>query len=127
MRTRSSLKIIAAVSAFALGACAMFQKPVEPMLVGTWTNSLGTVWMMKDDGTFDVDLDQNGKRDGWGTWTVSAHSVLTLQRTGGIKPKGCGEKGIYRFTLTGGNLQFTLVSDPCKLRRKNLLLTWHRR
>jgi hypothetical protein len=127
MKIRSSLRITLAGTALALlGACATFHKAEQPALVGTWTNSLGSVWMIKADGTFDVDLDKDGKRDAWGTWTVSADSV-TLQRTGGIKPKGCGGKGIYHFARSADTLQFTLVSDACKLRQKNVLLAWHRK
>jgi hypothetical protein len=127
MKLRSSLRIASAGTALVLlGACAMFQKPVEPALVGTWTNSLGSVWMINADGTFDVDLDQNGKRDGWGTWRAAGDEV-TLQRTGGIKPKGCGGKGVYHFAHSADTLQFTLVSDACKLRKKNVLLAWHRK
>jgi hypothetical protein len=127
MKLQPCLRIILASIALALlGGCAMFQKPTAPALVGTWTNALGTVWMLKADGTFDVDLDQDGQRDGWGRWSVSDAQV-TLQRTGGIKPKGCEGKGVYHFTRDGDTLQFSLVRDSCKLRRKNVLLAWHRK
>ena len=109
-----------------LNACATFEKPLEPALIGTWTNALGTVWMINADGTFEFDLDQDGRRDGSGKWSVAADQV-TLQRTGGIRPKGCDGKGLYRFTHSGDTLQFTLVSDTCRLRRKNMLLAWHRK
>ena len=127
MKIRAPAQIPLAVCAMALlGACAMFEKTTPPELLGTWTNSLGTVWTIKADGTFDVDLDQNGKRDASGRWSASDDEV-TLQRTGGIKPKGCDGKGVYQFTRRGDTLQFTLVSDLCKLRRKNMLLAWHQK
>ena len=100
-------------------------KPIASTLVGTWTNSLGTTWMIKEDSTFDFDLDGDGNRDGRGTWRVNG-DVLTLRRSGGIRPKGCDGKGVYRFTHSGETLQFALVSDTCKLRKKNVLLGWHR-
>jgi hypothetical protein len=126
MKQQPALRIILTSSFIALlGACAMFQKPVASTLVGTWTNSLGTVWMIEADGTFDADLDGDGKRDGWGRWKVSG-DMVTLRRSGGIKPKGCDGKGIYRFTRSDDTLQFALVSDACRLRRKNMLLGWHR-
>ena len=114
------------ILAFALlvSACAMFHpKTGRDALVGTWTNALGTVWTLKSDGTFDVDLNHNGQRDAWGKYTVSGDTV-TLLRTGGIKPKRCDGEGVYRFIRTNNALQFTLVSDDCKLRQKNVLLPW---
>ena len=123
----SSKLILASTFITLLGACAMFQKTTTPSLVGTWSNSLGTVWAIKADGTFDVDLKHQGKRDAWGTYTISGDQV-TLQRTGGINPKGCDGPGVYKFSHPDKDtLRFTLVSDACKLRKKNVLLTWHRK
>lgn len=110
-----------------LNACATYPKSGQGALVGTWTNSLGTVWMIKADGTFDVDLKHQGKRDAWGAYTVSGDTV-TLQRTGGINPKGCKGPGVYKFSRTDqDSLQFTLVSDKCKLRIKNVTQPWKRK
>ena len=107
-----------------LGACATYPKSGQSALVGTWTNSFGTVWTIKSDGTFDVDLKHKGHRDAWGTWTVSGDQV-TLQRTGGIKPRSCEGPGTYKFARTDkDSLQFTLVSDKCKLRIKNVTQPW---
>jgi len=61
MKNRISLRIVVAAAALALLAgCAMFQESGQSALVGTWTNSLGTVWAIKADGTFDVDLPLTG-------------------------------------------------------------------
>jgi hypothetical protein len=124
MKKQISLRIVLAGTALALlGGCAMFQESGQSALVGTWTNSLGTVWAIKADGTFDVDLKHHGRRDAWGTYTVQGDQV-TLQRTGGVKPKGCEGPGVYKFKRTDDALQFTLVSDKCKLRQKNVLMPW---
>jgi hypothetical protein len=124
MKKQISFRIVVAVAALALLAgCAMFQESGQSALVGTWTNSLGTVWAIKADGTFDVDLKHHGKRDAWGTYTVQGDQV-TFQRTGGAKPKGCDGPGVYKFNRTDDTLQFTLVSDKCKLRQKNVLQSW---
>src|SRR5260370_23779237 len=82
-----------------LNACATYPKSGQGALVGTWTNSLGTVWMIKADGTFDVDLKHQGKRDAWGTYTVSGETV-TLQRTGGINSACCAGTGTYKYRYT---------------------------
>jgi hypothetical protein len=124
MKNQISFRIVVAAAALALlGGCAMFQESGQSALVGTWTNSLGTVWAIKADGTFDVDLKHHGRRDAWGTYTVQGDQV-TLQRTGGLKPKGCEGPGVYKFKRTDDTLQFTLVSDKCKLRQKNVLQPW---
>jgi len=128
MKTETALRVILAGLVVALlGACAAIPKSGQTALVGTWTNSLGTVWMIKADGTFDVDLKHQGNRDAWGTYTVEGDTV-TLMRTGGINPKGCEGKGVYRFTRPDkDSLHFAVVSDACKLRKKNVTLAWHRK
>lgn len=125
MKTQRLSQILAA--GILLNACASYPKSGSEALVGTWTNSMGAVWMINADGMFDVDLDKDGKRDGWGKWSVKGDTV-TLMRKGGIKPKGCDGKGVYRFSRTGQDtLQFTLVKDNCKLRVKNVTLPWKRK
>jgi hypothetical protein len=110
-----------------LAACATYPKTGQAALVGTWTNSLGTVWTAKADGTFDVDLNKDGKRDVWGKYTVDGDTI-TIQETGGKHPKGCKGPGVYKFTRPDKDtLQFTLVKDACKLREENVLAGWHRK
>ena len=114
------------VLAFALlvSACAMFHpRTGRDALVGTWSNPLDAIWTIKSDGTFDVDLNHNGQRDVWGKYTVSGDTV-TLLRKGGFITNQCAGRGIYRFNRTGNTLQFTLISDDCRLRRKYVLLPW---
>ena len=101
----------------------MFHKTKQSALVGTWTNSLGAVWAIKADGTFEVDLKHHGKRDVWGTYTIQWDQA-TFQHGGGIKSKDCDGPGTYTFNRTEDTLQFTLVSDNCKLRQKNVLQSW---
>ena len=115
----------AAVVLATLGACATYERVGPPALVGTWTNSYGTVWMIKHDGTFEVDLRHHGKKDAWGTYSVS-NDTVTIQRTGGMNPKACDGPGVYKFSRTDEKtLTFSLVNDSCRLRRKNVLQTWH--
>ena len=101
----------------------MFHKQGPTAVVGTWTNPVGTVWTIKPNGTFEADITTDGKRDLWGTYTVNGDQ-MTMQRKGGLNAKGCQGPGIYKFTRDGDSLTFTLVSDRCKLRKKNILLLW---
>jgi hypothetical protein len=125
MKLQSSLRIIL-VGLFLvfLNACVTTPRSGSAALVGTWTNSLGTVWTVKTDGTFDV---VSPKRHIWGTYTVASDTV-TIQETGGKTAKGCKGPGVYKFSRPNENtLTFTLVSDTCKEREKNVLLTWHQK
>ena len=127
MRIAGSLRggAILLLTLVVLDGCAMFQPKTgaRAAVVGTWRNALGTIWTLNANGTFDVDLNHNGQRDVWGKYTVSG-STLTLWRTGGISPRHCGDDGVYQFTREKNKLRFTLVSDDCNLRRKNMLLPW---
>ena len=110
--------------ALLVSACAMFQpRTGRDTLVGTWSNTLDAIWTIKSDGTYDVDLNHNGQRDVWGKYTVSGDTI-TLLRKGGFITNQCAGRGVYRFNRTGNTLQFTLISDDCRLRRKYMLLPW---
>src|SRR5213082_602377 len=122
---KKQISVVLAVTAVALlGGCAMFQESGQSALVGTWTNSLGTVWTIKTDGTFDV---VKPKRHIWGKYTVAADTV-TIQETGGKAAKGCKGPGVYKFSRPNENtLTFTLVNDACGERKRNVLLAWHQK
>ncbi len=128
MKTQMFARIaLASAVVFLLHACATVAPTGPAALTGTWTNSMGTVWTMKADGTFDVDLNHDGKRDAWGKCTVEGNTV-TIIGTGGVVPKGCAKTtGVYHFTRTKDTLHFTLVKDPCKLRVKNVTLDWKKK
>ncbi|HME88102.1 MAG TPA: hypothetical protein VKE30_02695 [Chthoniobacterales bacterium] len=117
------ISVCLVLTATLLAGCAWFRAKEKNELVGTWTNPLGTVWAIRPNGTFDVDLTHRGRREAWGTWSVQGDEV-TLQRTGGLNPKGCDGPAVYKFKRTDQGLQFTLVSDKCKLRKKNVLQPW---
>ena len=117
------ISVCLVLTATLLAGCAWFGATEKNELVGTWTNPFGTVWAIRANGTFDVDLTHRGRREAWGTWSVQGDEV-TLQRTGGLNPKGCDGPAVYKFKRTDQGLQFTLVSDKCKLRKKNVLQPW---
>ena len=121
---KKHLSVFLAVTVVALlGGCAMFQESGQSALVGTWTNSLGTVWAIKADGTFQVDLMHKDKADVWGKYTV-ADDTMTIREVHGKTPKSCKKSATYKFSRNGDELSFTKVSDTCKLREKNILQTW---
>lgn len=104
--------------------CATYPRTGSEALVGTWTNSLGAVWTIKADNTFDVVAP---KHHIWGNVSVAGDTV-TIQETGGNAPKGCKGPGEYRFSRSAEDtLTFALVKDGCKERIKNVTLAWHRK
>jgi hypothetical protein len=119
------LLLFAAASMAALPACALFPHRKPNPLLGSWTNRTGAIWTVNRDGTIEVDVQRDGKRDSWGTYTIDV-DTLTIRSVGGLMPNGCGGDGIYRFKREGAEVTFTLVSDSCKLRRTTILLGWHR-
>jgi hypothetical protein len=125
MKIQRPLQLLfASVVLMWITGCATYPRSGQAALVGTWTNSLGTVWTMKADNTFDV---VNAKRHIWGNVTVAGDTV-TIQETGGNTPKGCKGPAEYRFNRSAENtLTFTLVKDGCKERIKNVTLRWHRK
>ena len=125
MKTQFSLRIIfAGVLLLLVSGCATSPQTRGGPLAGVWTNSLGTVWTIKGDNTFDVVAP---KRHIWGNITVTGDTV-TIQETGGKAAKGCHGPGVYKFSRASGNtLAFTLVKDNCKERIKNVTLAWHRK
>jgi hypothetical protein len=127
MKIQPCLRItLAGLLLLFLNACATNAPSGQAPLVGTWTNSLGTVWTVKADNSFDV-VAAAPKRHISGNLTVAGDTV-TVQETGGKSAKGCEGPGVYKFSRTGDNtLTFTLVSDACKERKKNVLLAWHKK
>jgi len=125
MKTQILARIVlAGVAVLLLQACATTPATGPAALVGTWTNSLGTVWTMKTDGSFEVDMNHDGKRDAWGKCTVEGNTA-TIVGTGGTVPDGCGKTtGVYHFTRSKDTLHFALVKDACKMRVKNVTLAW---
>jgi hypothetical protein len=128
MKTQFFARILlAGVAVLLLQACATTTPSGPAALAGTWTNSLGTVWTLNTDGTFDVDLNKDGKRDAWGKCTIGGNTI-TIVGTGGTVPKGCAKTtGVYHFTRTKDTLHFTLVKDACKERVKNVTLDWKKK
>jgi hypothetical protein len=107
-----------------LDGCAMFRETPQNSLVGTWTNPLGTVWALKDDGTFEVALNNSNQPSIWGKYSI-ADDTITIKGSRGLQiPKSCNGEGVYKFNRDRDKLTFTLVSDKCRLRTKNVLLPW---
>lgn len=127
MRNQRVLRMLASALLLAvLPGCAWLSHRKASPVVGTWANRTGAVWMIKGDGTFDVDLTRDGKRDAWGKYTVTG-DTMTITGIGGMMPKDCKGDGVYHFKRTGPELAFTLISDSCKVRKANILLGWRLR
>jgi hypothetical protein len=106
-------------------ACETVPSSGPAALAGQWTNSLGTVWTINPDGSFNV-VGTKPKRQIWGHITV-AGDTITIQETRGQSPKNCKLAATYKFSRPDPKtLAFTLVKDTCKERIKNVTQPWHR-
>ena len=118
--------LLTVVLILVIGGCETV--PTGPAaLAGQWTNSLGTVWTINADGTFQATATKPKARI-WGTYTLSGDTI-TLQETRrkGSIPKNCKGSGVYKFSRPDANtLAFTLVNDVCKPRIQNVTQAWHR-
>ena len=104
--------------------CAWFQEKPQSSVVGTWTNALGTVWAVKEDGTFEVALNNSNHPTIWGKYTVAGDTMTIKESRGSRTPKSCRGEAVYKFERDQDTLTFTKVSDKCRLREKNVLLPW---
>jgi hypothetical protein len=122
---KKQISIVLALAAIALLAgCATFQETPQNSLVGTWTNGLGTVWALKADGTFEVALNNSNRPSVWGKYTVADDTITIKESRGSHTPRSCRGEGVYKFNRDQDKLTFSLVSDRCKLRMKNVLMPW---
>src|SRR5437660_5015950 len=104
MNKRISVQILIGGAVIGLlGACAMFQETGQSAVVGTWTNSLGTVWAIKTDGTFQVALNNSSRVSVRGKYTV-AGDTMNIQEVHGKTPKACKKPATYKFTRNGDML-----------------------
>src|SRR4029077_12283971 len=93
MKTQLSFRMfLTGVLVGLLSACATYPTSGPAALVGTWTNSLGTVLTIKGRDTFDVVW---AKHHLGGNLPVAGDTV-TIQETGGKPAKPCRGPGVYK-------------------------------
>jgi hypothetical protein len=127
MKLQNSLRLLFAGILVVLASSCATTPSGPAALAGTWTNPLGTVWMLNADGTFHV-MAMKPKGEIWGNYTV-ANDTITVQETRhtGRSLKSCGGPGVYKFSRPDSNtLAFVLVNDVCKPRIQNVTQPWHR-
>jgi len=79
---------VAAVCLVILNACATSPAGGSASLASTWINSLGAVWTIKPDGTFEVDRNHDGKIDIRGSYSIKG-DTFTIEHIEGKISKGC--------------------------------------
>ena len=128
MKRQHTLRILSAVVLVAvIAGCETVPSSGPAALAGQWTNSLGTVWTINPDGTFQAKATKP-KAQIWGTYTLSGDTITVQEtRRSGAVPKNCKGLGVYKFSRPDANtLAFVLVNDVCKPRIQNVTQPWHR-
>jgi|ERR1043166_8353023 hypothetical protein len=116
--------IVLLCAAVAFTGCSTLLPHKSQSVAGTWKNSAGTVWTLKPDGKFEVEVKAAHPFRTWGTYTVSG-DTLTIYDKNPKAPRACREPGVYHFQRSGDTLQFTLVKDACRERARQVPLAWH--
>jgi hypothetical protein len=117
--------IVTGIALFALSGCASYPRSGSDAVVGKWTNSRGTLLKMRGDYTF-TSMTRSDMNHVWGSYTI-AHHAITFRALGGDVSRNCRSDGLYHFRrISAEALQFSVVSDKCKTRRRDLVLVWHR-
>jgi hypothetical protein len=130
--------MIAALLACSLASCAWlpqwswqwpFSPPKTPAsLVGTWKHRSGALWTIRDDRTFEVDINRDDVADATGTYRLRGPHMITISNTGGEALPGCEWPGVYRYKVQKDKLSLVAVEDAC-MERVVLLsaASWRRR
>jgi hypothetical protein len=124
-KTGALCAVLLGLALMVFGGCSTYPRSGMSAVTGRWTNALATVWTLKSDGTFEVDLNHDGKHEAWGNYTIEGDTI-TIRGTGGNTPHDCKGDGVYRFTRGRDTLRFSRVRDKCQLRVRNVMLLWHR-
>ncbi|MBN1997352.1 hypothetical protein JW935_07365 [candidate division KSB1 bacterium] len=98
-------------------------EPEKSTLVGSWIRVQdGTTirLVIMEDGQFEAEFDDDSNIDIWGTYAAS-NNQITFYDEGGAT---CDTQGMYRYSLSGKKLTFTLVEDECDGRRSIVLGIW---
>jgi hypothetical protein len=95
-------------------------------LSGTYSTKITAPAMIK--GTWSVNfhngktkISRNGQPRTAGAYTISGSTITFNKPT---KKSGCHKPGKYSFSVTGNQLKFTKISDPCFPRNKILARTF---
>ena len=107
---------------------------VNDMLQGSHNALIGS-WQIKDsskgtqvvtfhaDGRYEVDLEADGMKDIWGTYTLF-NNQIKFQDEGGEIDKNCNQGGVYLCSVKRRDLQFILAGDQCPERIAALSEVW---
>ena len=105
-KPRALLVVTLAVASLTLVPAAQRVLPEGPLVMRAFTLRFNSA------GTFS--LEDPGRLSMVGTWTATGNGV-TLQVPSGRE--ACTQPGRYTFAIDGARVTFTVVSDPCEMRR----------
>ncbi len=79
----------------------------------------------KKDGTYQLDFEDDGKKDIWGHYRVSRDWII-MNDVGGDFVFDCGQQGAYTYRIEDNILTFNLMGDQCPSRTEAMGVEWKR-
>lgn len=79
----------------------------------------------KKDGTYQLDFEDDGKKDIWGRYRVSRDWVI-MNDVGGDFVFDCGQQGAYTYRIEDDILTLNLMGDQCPSRAQAMSVEWKR-
>ncbi len=79
----------------------------------------------KKDGTYQLDFEDDGKKDIWGHYRVSRDWVI-MNDVGGDFVFDCGQQGAYTYRIEDNILTFNIMGDQCPSRSQAMSVQWER-
>lgn len=79
----------------------------------------------KKDGTYQLDFEDDGKKDIWGNYRVSRDWII-MNDVGGDFVFDCGQQGAYTYRIEDNILTLSVMGDQCPSRSQAMSVQWKR-
>lgn len=79
----------------------------------------------KKNGTYELDFEDDGKKDIWGHYRISRDWII-MNDVGGDLVFDCGQQGAYTYRIEDNVLTFNLMGDQCPSRTQAMSVEWKR-
>ena len=78
-----------------------------------------------EDGTFEMDVQDKGRTDLWGVYSILGKNLTLTNKRGRVHPS-CYGLGMYEYAVSGKELKYNPISDRCVPRVKSFKSVWQK-